>query len=114
MSDHHDAPAGADAPYGDETRVKRHTAGAFDIRNFIGALLGLYGVILTLLGIFADKAYDKTGNVNANLYAGIVLLLISAAFITWARVKPIIVPEHIEPVADDPTRPAPKRRPTGH
>jgi hypothetical protein len=24
------------------------------------------------------------------------------------------VPEHIEPVADDPTRPAPKRRPTGH
>ena len=25
-----------------------HKAGAFDIRNIIGALMGLYGVILTL------------------------------------------------------------------
>ena len=110
MSDQHRL----DAPDPDEKRGPKHTAGAFDIRNFIGALLGLYGVILTLLGIFGDKAYDRTGNVNANLYAGIVLLLISAAFITWARVKPIIVPEDVEPAAVDPTRPAPKRRPTGH
>lgn len=110
MSDHHDL----DAPGPSEKQGRRHTAGAFDIRNFIGALLGLYGVILTLLGIFGDKAYDRTGNVNANLYAGIVLLLISAVFIVWARLKPIIVPEHVEPVAVDPTRPAPKRRPTGH
>ena len=46
---------------------QKHTAGAFDIRNFIGALLGLYGMILTLLGIFGDKAYEKTGGINANL-----------------------------------------------
>ncbi|WP_374969952.1 hypothetical protein [Terrabacter sp. BE26] len=110
MSDPHDL----DAPAPSETQGRRHTAGAFDIRNFIGALLGLYGVILTLLGIFADKAYDKTGNVNANLYAGIVLLVISAAFIGWARLRPIIVPEHIEPTHEDPTRPAPRRRPSGH
>lgn len=109
MSDQHDL----DVPAGDETRTRRHTAGAFDIRNFIGALLGLYGVILTLLGIFADKAYAKTGNVNANLWAGIVLLVISAVFMLWARLKPILVPEHVEPAEEDPTRPAPKRRP-GH
>lgn len=114
MSDHHDAPAAAGTTDGEDTRVRRHTAGAFDIRNFIGALLGLYGVILTLLGILGDKAYDKTGNVNANLYAGIVLLVISAIFIGWARIRPIIVPEHVEPVTDDPTRPSPKRRRTGH
>ncbi|HSU73854.1 MAG TPA: hypothetical protein VLI66_02885 [Terrabacter sp.] len=117
MSDHHDAPDltnGTDARDPDDTRVRRHTAGAFDIRNFIGALLGLYGVILTLLGIFGDRAYDKTGNVNANLYAGIVLLVMSAIFIVWARLKPILVPEHVEPVEPDPTRPAPKRRSTGH
>jgi hypothetical protein len=110
MSDSHNLDASA--PDGD--RVPKHTAGAFDIRNFIGALLGLYGLILTLLGIFGDKAYDRTGNVNANLYAGIVLLIMSAAFIVWARVRPIIVPAHVEPVDDDPVRPAPKRRPTGH
>ncbi|MEW1954144.1 hypothetical protein [Terrabacter sp. NPDC080008] len=113
MSDHHDAPAAGEAPAEDETRA-RHTAGAFDIRNFIGALLGLYGVILLLLGIFGDKAYDKTGNVNANLYAGIVLVVMSAIFIGWARVRPILVPEHVEPAEEDPTRPAPKRRPPRH
>ena len=110
MSDQHRL----DAPDPDEQRGQRHTAGAFDIRNFIGALLGLYGLILTLLGIFGDKAYDRTGNVNANLYAGIVLLVMSAFFIVWARIKPIVVPAHVEPVDDDPSRPAPKRRPTGH
>ena len=110
MSDSHDL----DSPAPDGKRVRKHTAGAFDIRNFIGALLGLYGLILTLLGIFGDKAYDRTGNVNANLYAGIVLLVISAFFIVWARIKPIIVPEHVEPADDDPTRPAPKRKPRGH
>ena len=30
------------------------TAGAFDIRNIIGALLVSYGVILVLMGIFGD------------------------------------------------------------
>ena len=110
MSDPHDR----DAPATDGKRVQKHTAGAFDIRNFIGALLGLYGLILTLLGIFGDKAYDRTGDVNANLYAGIVLLVMSAFFIAWARIKPIVVPTHVEPVDDDPVRPAPTRRPSGH
>jgi hypothetical protein len=91
-----------------------HTAGAFDIRNFIGALLGLYGIILTLMGIFADPAYDKTGGINANLWAGIVLLVMSAIFLIWARLKPIIVPAHVETPDDDATRPAPKRRSSGH
>jgi hypothetical protein len=103
-----------DAPAPDTARSGRHTAGAFDIRNFIGALLGLYGVILTLMGLLGDKALDKTGGVNANLYAGIGLLVVSAVFIVWARLKPIVVPDDVEPVQDDPTRPAPKRRPGGH
>ena len=35
----------------DSTEAK-HTAGAFDIRTFIAALMGIYGVILVLAGIF--------------------------------------------------------------
>ena len=35
---------------------KKKTAGIFDIRNIIGALLTIYGVILTLLGLFADPS----------------------------------------------------------
>ncbi|MBW8729795.1 MAG: hypothetical protein JF622_02085 [Terrabacter sp.] len=109
MSEHHRL----DAPDADGTRGEKHTAGAFDIRNFIGALLGLYGLILLVMGIFGDQALQKTGGVNANLWAGIVLLLMSAFFFVWARIKPIVVPAHVEPVDDDPVRPAPKRRPTG-
>lgn len=72
----------------------QHTAGAFDIRNIIGGLIGLYGVILTVMGIFGDQEGDKTGGVNANLWAGLVMLAIGAAFLVWARVRPVVVPEH--------------------
>ena len=78
------------------TAPKRHTAGLLDIRNIIGGLLGVYGIILTLLGLFGDKEGDKTGDVNANLWAGLVLLAISAVFLVWARLRPLQVPEHHE------------------
>ncbi len=32
-----------------------HNAGLLDIRNIIGGLLGIYGVILFLLGVFATR-----------------------------------------------------------
>ena len=67
------------------------------------------------MGIFGDRAYEKTGGINANLWAGLVLLVMTAIFIPWARLRPILVPEHVEPPDDDATRPAPKlRRPSGH
>ena len=68
-----------------------HTAGLADIRNIIGGLLGIYGVILVLMGLFADPEESKTGGVNANLWAGIVLIVVSAAFIAWARMRPVQV-----------------------
>ncbi|AKT50433.1 hypothetical protein [Arsenicicoccus sp. oral taxon 190] len=74
----------------------RHKAGAFDIRNFIGILLGLYGLILTVMGLVADKELDKTGNVNANLWAGLGLLVVSAFFLAWARLRPLVVPDHVD------------------
>ena len=80
---------------------RRHTAGALDIRNIIGGLLGAYGVILLLMGIFGDEESDKTGDVNANLWAGIILIVVAAAFLTWARLRPVVVPEHVEHPDDD-------------
>ena len=73
---------------------EKKTAGAFDIRNVIGGLLLVYGVILTLVGIFGDKEGDKTGDVNANLWAGIVLLVVGGAFVVWSRLRPVVVEEH--------------------
>lgn len=90
--------------------ARAHKAGAFDIRNIIGALMGVYGVILALAGLFGDPELEKTGDINANLWTGVGLLVVSAFFIGWARVKPIVVPEEFDRPDDDPTRPAPQRR----
>lgn len=89
------------------TDRSQHTAGAFDIRNFIGALLGIFGIILLLMGIFGDTEESKTGGINANLWAGIALLVVSAFFLSWARLRPTIVPDHVEKPEVDPTRPGP-------
>lgn len=90
----------------------QHTAGAFDIRNFIGGLLGIFGVIILLMGLFGDTEESKTGGVNANLWAGIALIIVSIIFLGWARLRPTIVPAHVEHPDVDPTLPGPA--PRGH
>jgi hypothetical protein len=79
----------------------QQTAGVFDIRNVIGGLIGLYGVILTLMGLFGDEEGDKTGDVNANLWAGLVMLVFGIVFLAWARLRPVVV----ELDDDDESRP---------
>ena len=74
----------------------QHTAGLLDIRNIIGALLGIYGVILFLLGVLADPQEEKTGGVNANLWAGLALLVAGAIFMAWAKLRPVVVPDEVE------------------
>ena len=76
--------------------TEKKTAGAFDIRSIIGLLLTAYGVILTLMGLFGDTEADKTGGVNANLWAGLGLLVVGLGFMAWARLRPILVPEHTD------------------
>lgn len=71
----------------------RHTAGVFDIRTIIGTLLGIYGLILTATGLWGDPAYDRTGGVNANLIAGLCLLVAGLVFLAWAKVRPVVVDE---------------------
>jgi hypothetical protein len=71
-----------------------HKAGAFDIRVFIGALLGLYGVILVLAGLIgtSDRDLDRAGGLNVNLWTGVALVVAAAVFIGWARLRPVVVP----------------------
>jgi len=74
---------------------RRHTAGAYDVRTFIGGLIGLYGVVLVIVGLVGDSADDKakTGNVDANLWAGIVMVVVGIAFLAWVRLRPVVVEE---------------------
>lgn len=86
----------------DTTSNDKHVAGAFDIRNIIGALMTIYGVILLAMGLFGDTQEEKTGGVNANLWAGIALLVVGLGFLAWARIKPVVVPDHVEKDTDPP------------
>lgn len=89
-----------------DTKQGQHTAGAFDIRNFIGALLGIFGIILLFMGLFGDTEEAKTGGINANLWGGIMLVIGAAIFLVWAWLRPTIVPAHVE-TPDDPAKPGP-------
>ena len=93
-----------------ETDGKPKKAGLFDIRNIIGALLALYGVILVLAGLLGEHEPEKTGGVNANLWTGLGLLVVAAVFLGWAKWRPIVVPADVDAPDDDPTRPAPQRK----
>ena len=74
-------------------------AGLFDIRVIIGALIGTYGIILVIAGFFTSDAQQaKADGLNVNLYAGIGMLVVSAGFILWTWLRPIVVPA-------DPTQP---------
>ena len=63
----------------------------FDIRTIVGSLLGLYGVILVITGLVHDTVGEeaKTGGINVNLWAGLALVVVAAAFVTWALLRPV-------------------------
>jgi hypothetical protein len=65
-------------------------ASLFDLRVVIGGLLALYGVTLTVMGLFAsDDAKAKAAGININLWAGLVILAGGAIFLAWARLRPL-------------------------
>jgi hypothetical protein len=78
----------------DSTGTRTHKAGLFDIRFIIALLLGIYGVITLLAGLFAsDAQIDKADGLNVNIVAGIGMLVTAACFAAWARLRPIVVPD---------------------
>ena len=93
-------PAAADVP--SDAHVEK--VGAFDIRRFIGALIGLYGIVLMFLGFFSFTAEEsaKTGGFNANLWVGVGMLVAGIIFFVWAALEPIrIVVRPNEPGAEE-------------
>lgn len=72
-----------------EDRAAR-AAGLFDLRTIIGGLLGLYGMVLFLMGLFASSATkSKAVGININLWAGLALLIVGAFFLTWILLRPL-------------------------
>jgi hypothetical protein len=67
---------------------------AFDIRLIIALLLGVYGVVLTVIGLFfvTDDEIDKSAGVNINLWTGLAMLVVCGLFVLWAVLRPLRVP----------------------
>lgn len=76
----------------------RRQAGAFDVRNFIAMLIGIYAVVLVLMGLFGTSGEDleRAGGLNINLWAGAGMAVVAAAFTAWARLRPVVVPAEAE------------------
>jgi hypothetical protein len=81
----------------DNDTAKKKKAGAFDIRFVIGGLLGAYGVILVLLGLFnvSDAELSRADGFNVNLWGGVGMLVVAALFAAWARWRPLVVPDDL-------------------
>ncbi|MBA2417379.1 MAG: hypothetical protein H0V59_00310 [Nocardioidaceae bacterium] len=78
--------------------TERRTAGAFDIRYIIAALIGAYGVVLVVLGLIntTDSDLAKADGLNVNLWAGLGMIVAAALFALWAKMKPTVVPDDFE------------------
>jgi hypothetical protein len=84
---------------------KSAAARLFDIRLLIGGLFVLYGVMLTIAGLFiTDSQRAKADGININLFLGIGMLILGIAFLVWRALNPI----KIERPEDDMTEGAPR------
>jgi hypothetical protein len=63
----------------------------FDLRTVIAVLFVVYGVTLVLMGAFGSDAAQraKAGGTNLNLWTGIAMVLVGAAFLLWVRLRPL-------------------------
>lgn len=69
---------------------KSAAARLFDIRLLIGSLFVLYGVMLTVAGVFvSDGARRKAAGININLWLGLGMLLLGILFLIWLKVNPL-------------------------
>jgi hypothetical protein len=66
----------------------------FDLRTVIAVLFGVYGVILTVMGLFFtdDAELAKAGGIDINLWSGLGMIVASAFFVLWVRLRPLVPP----------------------
>lgn len=75
----------------------------FDLRLLIGGLFVFYGVVLIIAGALASSAaLHKAAGININLWMGIGMFVVGAAFLLWQRMqpqqaKPSPAPESMQP-----------------
>lgn len=66
----------------------------FDLRTIVAVLLGIYGIILAVMGLFfeSEAELQKAGGIDINLWSGIVMIVVAALFALWAWLRPLVPP----------------------
>lgn len=91
----------AETPIDEEAEQRSAAARLFDVRRVIGGLFVVYGVIVTLLGIFdSDAEIEKAQGVRINLWTGLGMLILGALFLLWQWWRPVQAPAPPEPDGD--------------
>jgi hypothetical protein len=74
----------------------RGKASLFDLRWILAVLFGIYGIVVTLMGLLANaKTISASGqdvNVNVNLWTGVPMIVLAALFAVWAMARPLVAP----------------------
>jgi hypothetical protein len=74
----------------DQPDTTRRAVNLFDLRRIIGGVFVIYGLLLTILGLFdSQEEIDKAAGVNINLWAGLGMLVFGILMITWALTRPL-------------------------
>jgi hypothetical protein len=75
----------------------------FDLRMIIGGLFVVYGVYLTIRGLFdSNAAVAQAAGLRINLWTGLFALGMGLCFIAWALLRPLRIEELAEAgVAED-------------
>ena len=70
--------------------TKSRAANLFDLRRIIGGVFLVYGLLLTILGLFdSQEEIDKAAGININLLAGVAMLIFGVAMLIWAFTRPL-------------------------
>jgi xanthine/uracil/vitamin C permease (AzgA family) len=93
----------------ESTTPQSAAAKLFDLRLMIGCLFVVYGVALTIAGLFTttQAQLEKAAGININLWLGIGQLVLGLLFLLWRHLDPVM---HIEPNPTD----APPHHPAAH
>ncbi|MBG0569080.1 hypothetical protein [Actinoplanes aureus] len=72
----------------DEEKVAT-AARLFDVRTVIGGLFLIYGLIVTLIGLFdGETELDKAEGVRINLWMGLGMLALGLLMLLWLKLNP--------------------------
>jgi hypothetical protein len=78
---------------GEDARKMSSAARLFDVRRVIGGLFVVYGVIVTLLGLFDNQSeIDKAQGVRINLWMGLAMLALGLLMLLWLWLNPANAP----------------------